>query len=110
MNMNPFNPPASPPRQAAGLQRVLQGLLRLGAGIVAFVLMLGALGLGLILALGLVTWALVRGRKPGLGVFRTTYHRARQTRYQTPQSGGNVVDVEVREVQEVRDRREQGLG
>lgn len=85
-------------KNTGGLQRAVQLILRLGAALVAFALMLGALMLGLVLALVVIIWAVVRGRKPVVGVFRSTYRRARQGT--AGPSAGQVVDVEAREVPE----------
>jgi hypothetical protein len=70
-------------------------LLLLLAG---FVFMLSALLAAGLLALGLLTWALLRGRRPAPGVFQAYYQRAR--RRQRPGSEPMVVDVEAVEVVE----------
>ena len=90
----PARPGAASP---SGLKRLLGVLLRLGVLAVAFVIMLFALVLGMFLALGIVAWALVRGRRPVPGVFRAYYQRARNR--QTP-AEKFVVDVDVVEVPE----------
>lgn len=46
-------------------QRVLSAVLRVVFVIGGMLLMLGALLLGLMLATGIVLWALLRGRRPG---------------------------------------------
>ena len=54
--------------------------------------------LGMLLALGVIAWAVVRGRKPAVGVFRSSYRRARHGA--AAGDPAQVVDVEVREVPE----------
>lgn len=93
-----------------GLSALFGGLLRLAAGLLALFLMLGALLVGATLALGLVAWALVRGRRPQAQVFSTSFQRMRKGRRGAGpqrQSGAGqgadaavdaVVDIEVREV------------
>jgi hypothetical protein len=100
MNTTPLTPtqPDSQPRRPGALQRVLQTVLRVGAGVVAFVLMLAALILGLALAAGVIVWALLRGRRPAPDVLRSTYRRTWRPR--ATHEAGQVVDVEVREVSE----------
>ncbi len=113
--MNPVHRNAAPegartantPLSALG--GLLGTLLRLAAGVLAFVLMLGALLVGAALALGLVVWALLRGRRPQAQVFNTSFQRMRRQRA-TGQAGapspghaqaarpGAVIDIEAREV------------
>ena len=80
-------------------------------------LMLAAVVTGVVLTLGLVAWSLVRGRKPSLDAFQTVYRRARNNRAAGPwrrdagggagsgagAGAGDVVDIKVREVREVRE-------
>ena len=94
----------------SGLSALLGGLLRLAAGLLALFLMLGALLVGAALALGLVAWALLRGRRPQAQVFSSSFQRMRKgPRGAGPQrqpgagQGADatmeaVVDIEVREV------------
>lgn len=101
VNMNPLtttNPRDEPPARPGRLQRVLHTLLAVGIALIGFTVMLAALVMGTVLALGLVVWALIRGRKPAAGVFRSTYQRARER--QSNMRRAEVVDVEVREVVE----------
>lgn len=58
--MSPSLPPASP----NPLQRALLALLRFVFVIGGMLLMLGAMMLALVLAVGVVLWALLRGRRP----------------------------------------------
>ena len=58
-----MSPPSSPPL-SVGLQRIGLALLGILLALAGFVLVLGALAVGLVAAAGLVIWALLRGRKP----------------------------------------------
>jgi hypothetical protein len=73
--------------------------------IVGFVLMLGAVLLGLLVAGGALIWALVRGKRPGPVRFEWRQATARAWR---PGSGrppaDEVVDVEMREIPDDRSR------
>jgi hypothetical protein len=80
----------------------VQGLLRLGITLFAFVFLLGFLLLGLAAASALVAWALIRGQKPAAGVFRDRFERARGRPHRASQA--DVVDAEVREVPEAERR------
>lgn len=98
--------PAPRPRASApgGLLKHLRPALKLAAAAVlklmllvaGFVFMLSALLAAGLLALGLLTWALLRGRRPAPGVFQAYYQRAR--RRQRPGSDAMVVDVEAVEI------------
>ena len=100
--------PTARPGLLSGFWTLLGGLLRLAAGVLAFVLMLGALLVGAALALGLVAWALLRGRRPQAQVFGSAFQRMRRgprpTRghgsdpWRSAAPAGAVVDVEAREV------------
>jgi hypothetical protein len=79
----------------AWMAGLLRGLIRLALAVSAFMLLMAALFLGLLLALGLVAWALLRGRRPARGVFKGSFQRARA---RTARPQGEVIDVEVREV------------
>jgi hypothetical protein len=83
---------------------VLGLVLRMGLGLLAFVLVLGALLVGAVLALGLVAWALVRGRRPSVQVFSSSFQRMRRpaagsgSGRSAPAAAGAVIDIEAREV------------
>ena len=95
---------------------VLGLVLRLALGLLAFALLLGAVLVGAVLALGLVTWALLRGRRPTVQVFRSSFQRMRRPgagrNGRSDRSGdsgdssgrsaraapGAVIDIEAREV------------
>jgi hypothetical protein len=83
-------------RLLGGIGRALAGLL---LAVSAVVVMLGALLVAVVLTVGLVIWALLRGRRPAQGVFNASFQRARRGR-SAPL--GEVVDVEVREVPDLR--------
>ncbi len=69
----------SPPLAAFVARTGVLGLvLRLALGLLAFALLVGALLVGAVLALGLVTWALLRGRRPTVQVFRSSFQRMRR--------------------------------
>ena len=78
-------------------QRTVSALLRVVLLISATVLMIGAMLLGLVLASGVVLWALLRGRRPGPVNLRWGHMpRARGFAQRPPR--GEVVDVQAREV------------
>lgn len=77
-----------------GLLRVL--LLAFGA-----LAALAAMAMGLLLASGLVAWALLRGRKP---VVRQAFAWPGRGARVPPQHGAEVVDIEAREVPEAPPR------
>ncbi len=86
------------------LARALGTVLRLLLLAVGAVVGLATLALGLLLASGLVAWALLRGRRPVL-------NQAFRWRGPRPGAGGRVapgeiVDAEVREVDEAPDARD----
>jgi hypothetical protein len=89
---------ASTPSLLGGLAQLARALLKMALGLFGLVLLLGALMLGLMLALGIVIWARLRGRRAAPGVFTAAFHTARR-RPAAPV--GEVVDVEVREVPDV---------
>lgn len=89
---------ASTPTLLGGLAQLARALLKMALGLLGLVLLLGALMLGLILALGIVIWARLRGRKAAPGVFTAAFQKARR---RTSAAAGEVVDVEVREVPDV---------
>lgn len=98
------------PRPSNTLVGIAQRVaLALAAGVLAisaFIIAIGAVAFGLVIALGLALWALVRGRKPGSVKF--TWPPQRPYGRQPPSSAsppGEVVDVQVREVQGPPDAR-----
>jgi len=94
----PGTPGPSPGGGPSVLRRVGSALLRLALLLAGLVFMLAALVAASILAVGLLAWALLRGRRPAPGVFQAYYQRAR--RRQRPGSEPLVVDVEAVEVVE----------
>ena len=78
---------------------LIRGVVRLAVGMVALALLMVALLMGLVLALGLVAWALLRGRRPARGVFTAAFRRARP---RCTRAEGPVIDIESREVPEPR--------
>lgn len=88
---------------SAGISRsgpgFLGALLGILFAIVGFVLMIGALFLGLVVAAAALLWSLVRGRRPAPVRFewRRGTSRAWRPASGRPQSD-EVVDVEVREI------------
>lgn len=81
-------------RLAGGLATGVLRVLLLAFGALAAVM---AMAMGLLLATGLVVWALLRGRKP---VVRQAFvWPGRAARVPTP-DGAEVVDIEAREVPE----------
>jgi len=97
------------------IQTFLIRLLRLVMFAAGLVLAVGVLLFGLVLAIGVVLWSLLRGRRPAF-VMRTPLRDAFQ-RMRPGQTGGfgmpprhpgraqadsEVIDVEVREVPELR--------
>jgi hypothetical protein len=99
MDIEHTQPRAAPtPSRLGGLAQLARMLLRLALGLVGFVLLLGALMVGLVLALGIVIWARLRGRKAAPGVFTAAFHKARR---RPAAFTGDVVDVQVREVPDV---------
>lgn len=96
MHTNHTRPRASAAHSPlGGLATMALVLLKVVLGIVGFMLLLGALMLGLLLALGIVIWARLRGRKAAPGVFTAAFAKAR---LRPMAAAGEVVDVEVREV------------
>ncbi len=96
--MNLYTAPLNPRKGPASLSGVplwLRWPLRLVAVAAAFVFMLVALVLGMLLALGLVGWALVRGRRPATGLFHAYYQRARHR--QRP-GDKTIIDIDAVEV------------
>jgi len=78
-------------------RRGTTSLLRIVLLVGATLLMIGALLLGLVLATGVVLWALLRGRRPGPVNLR--WGRMPRAGAFYRQSDADVVDVQVREVQ-----------
>ena len=81
-------------RLAAGLVTGVVRVALLAAGAVAA---LAAMLLGVVLATGLVGWALLRGRKP---VVRQAFVWPGRAARVPPQAAAEVVDIEAREVPE----------
>ncbi|GAB4043095.1 MAG: hypothetical protein Fur0014_15600 [Rubrivivax sp.] len=96
-----------PEHTSAGLARtgsgVLGALLGILFAVVGFVIMAGALLLGLVVAVGALLWSLLRGRRPAPVRFEWRRYTARAQR---PASGrppsDEVVDIEVREIRDDR--------
>lgn len=92
-----------PARSGPGFLGALLGIL---FAIVGFVLMVGALLLGLLIAAGALIWALLRGRRPAPVRFEWKRATARAWR---PASGrppsDEVVDIEVREITDTAPKR-----
>lgn len=103
---------------ARGVSRVLGTLFGLLLALAGFVLMLGALALGLAAALGIAVWALLRGRRPTIQAFRWRGNGVRggfggfggmgvpPVRPRRDAPPADVVDVEATEVREIPQRRE----
>lgn len=87
--------PSAAPRSV--LQRLLRPLLRFALVVAGALLMFAALLLGLVLAGGVVLWALLRGRRPGPVHLRWGTTMPRPPGFGRPPCG-EVVDVQVREV------------
>ncbi len=85
------------------LSALVSFALRLLLALATVVLVLALMGVALVTMLGLMLWSLIRGRKPVIDV--SGFARARQFRAggrRGAKPAGEVVDVEVREVPEVR--------
>ena len=99
-------PPAGLARTGSGFLGALLGIL---FAIVGFVLMVGAVLLGLVVAIVALAWSLLRGRRPAPVRFEWRRHAARAWR---PASGrppmDEVVDIEAREVPDDRNRSGNG--
>ncbi|MBN8492262.1 MAG: hypothetical protein J0M00_12650 [Burkholderiales bacterium] len=95
--MDAFSSPSPAPSL---LQRMLASIVRFVLVLGGMLLMAGALLLGMVVATGVVIWALLRGRRPGPVNLRWgTMPRPRG--FGRP-AGGEVVDVQVREVDTTR--------
>jgi hypothetical protein len=93
-----------PPSCPNALQRMLSALLRFALVIGGMLLMLGALMVALVLASGVLLWALLRGRRPEPVNLRwSTVPRPPGFARRASGAVVEVVDVQVREVHEVRD-------
>lgn len=93
MNPRPTNP------IVGLLQRVGLALAAVVFAISAFVLAVGAVALGLMFALGVALWALLRGKKPAGIKFKwqpQPFGRGRPAPRRAAQ--GEIVDAQVREV------------
>lgn len=91
-DMNPPLQPVSP----GPLQRLLSAIVRFTLVIGGMLLMLGALMLALVLAAGVMLWALLRGRRPEPVSLHWSTLRRPPGFGRHP--GAEVVDVQVREV------------
>jgi len=94
------SPPSGLARAGSSFIGAFLGIL---FAIVGFVLMVGALMLGLLVAVGALLWSLLRGKRPAPMRFEWRQATARAWR---PGSGrppsDEVVDIEVREITEQR--------
>jgi hypothetical protein len=98
----------STPRFKLGalLRAVPTVLLRLTLGVVALVMMLSALLVGTVLTVGLLAWALLRGKRLAPGAFSATFQRSRargpgwERKPAARAPVQDVIDVEVRVVPE----------
>jgi hypothetical protein len=88
--------PPSTPSSSSWLQRLGASVLRLVLVLGAMLLMLGMLVLGILVATGVVLWALLRGRRPGPVNLRWGPMPRPPGFRRTPP--GEVVDVQAREV------------
>jgi hypothetical protein len=97
--MNTPDPHPDTPRAslAERLKALPGALLRLSLGVLGIFLMLGTLLLGKLLALGLLVWALIRGRRLPPGTFSAAFQRQRGFRREQ-KAPGAVIDVEARVV------------
>ncbi len=82
------------------LQRIGLALAAVVFTISAFVLAIGAVAFGLIFALGVAVWALLRGRRPGGIRFNWPQQPFGRRHPGASSAKGEVVDVQVREVPE----------
>ena len=90
--------PYPTPNPPSLLQRMLSAVLGFALLVGGTLLMLGALLLGLVLASGVVLWALLRGRRPGpVNLHWGRMPRPRGFGPRAP-GQGDVVDVQAREV------------
>ena len=76
------------------LSRFVAAVLRTVLAFAALLFVIGAFMLGIVLATGIVLWALLRGRRPGPVNLRWRSGLRRSS----PRPAGEVVDVQVREV------------
>ena len=95
--MDAFSSPSPAPSL---LQRMLASIVRFVLVLGGMLLMAGALLLGMVVATGVVIWALLRGRRPGPVNLR--WGTMPRPRGFGPPAGGEVVDVQVREVDTTR--------
>lgn len=105
MNMHSHSP--RPERGGPGF---LGALLGIAIAVVGFSLMVGALMLGVVAAIGALLWSLVRGARPAPVRFewRQTTARAWAPAARRPAHGrvidGEVIEAEVREIPDKRPR------
>jgi hypothetical protein len=105
MNHTTPDPDSARPTFAGRLRAVPGALLRVVLGVLGIFLMLGALLAGAMLAMGLLLWALVRGRRLPPGAFSAAFQRTRGFRRDTG-AAGPVIDVEARVVADDADGRD----
>jgi hypothetical protein len=90
------------PRPSNTIVGIVQRVaLALAAGVLAisaFIIAIGAVAFGLVIALGVALWALVRGRKPGGIKFVWPQQPFARRAPSSASSKGEVVDVQVREI------------
>jgi len=83
-------------------------LLRVVLTVASVLLLLWLLAVALSVALGLTLWRLLRGQRPGFSAFASVRQRAQQGPWRgaagSPRtaSSADVVDIEAREIPEVR--------
>jgi hypothetical protein len=86
----------SNPELSSTWGRAISIVLRALLAVASIVLVIGALLLGLMVAAGIVCWALLRGRRPGPVNLR--WGTTAMSRRPRQASAGEVVDVQAREV------------
>ena len=93
----------------AVVDRLLQGVLRIARALLGLALFGGAMLLAVVLALGVLVWALLRGRRP-VAVRSVWRHAAARQPFgggagRASRGSAEVVDVEAREVPALRPAR-----
>jgi hypothetical protein len=82
---------------AGAIRNGVSAIARVGLALAAALLMVGAILIGMLLGLGVLVFALLRGRRPQGPVF-VWQRRAASARRGPAEPGGEVVDIEAREV------------
>jgi len=97
-----FDRLSAPPSSSGPLQRLLSGVLGFFVVAMGMLLVLGAVILGLFMATGVVLWALLRGRRPPAVNLHWGQRVPRSAGFGRPAgtAAGEVVDVQVRELQD----------